>query len=80
MSDDSKRDDEPNPKPKPVKRPAKPRADWIVPRGVAWLDDSGELVRHGAMTELAAGDIPAELVDDYADRGDIIRLTRTGSN
>ena len=80
MSDDPKRTDDDNPKPKPVKRPSKPRAEWVVTRGIAWTGSDGELVRHRAMTELAADVIPAELVDDYADRGDIIRLTRTGSN
>lgn len=67
-----KNDDE-NPKPKPVKRPAKPKAKWLVPRGIAWLED-GETIRLRAGAKVADGVIPDELVADYAGRGDIVNI------
>ncbi len=80
MSDDPKRENDDNPKPKPVKRPAKPRNAWLVPRGIAWAELDGREVRHGALTELPDGIIPDHLIAEYAERGDIIRLTQAGSD
>lgn len=74
MSDDPKKADEPNPKPKPVKRPAKPRAEWRVPRGIAWLGEDGVTIRALAGAELEPGVIPDDLIDEYAGRGDIIKI------
>lgn len=73
--DDGQRED----KPKPVKRPAKPRAVWLVPNGIAWTGDDGE-IRHKAGAKLAAGDIPDDLALEYAGRGDIIKLTPSEGN
>lgn len=78
MSDDKVREDDDNPKPRPVKRPARPRVEWLVPRGIAWLDGKTE-VRAKAGAKLEAGVIPADLVDEYAGRGDIIRVDGKGS-
>lgn len=68
----TKRDDD-NPKPKPVKRPAKPKAKWLVPRGIAWQDGKVQ-VRVEAGATLEAGILPAKLETEYADRGDIVSI------
>lgn len=63
---------EAEPKQRPVKRPAKPA--YHVPRGIAWLDSKGATIRVKADTNVDDGIIPAELIDDYIERGAIVAL------
>lgn len=63
------------PKQRPVKRP--PRPKFYVPRGIAWIDqdDATVTIRVKAGGEVEDGVIPAELVAEYLERGDIVPLT-----
>lgn len=64
---------EAEPKQRPVKRPAKPA--YRVTRGIAWLSEDGKAtIRRGADAEIEAGDIPADLITEYLERGAIVTL------
>lgn len=66
---------EAEPKQKPVKRPAKPRNDThTVTRGIAYLDATGDQIRVRAGGRIDATKLPAKLVTEYAERGDIIKI------
>ena len=64
---------EAEPKQRPVKRP--PRPAYFVPRGVAFLDKNGDLVRYAAGAEIEPGVVPHSIAVDYLERGDLLALT-----
>lgn len=63
---------EAEPKQRPVKRPAKPA--YHVPHGIAWLDSKGDQKRIRAGQDAEDGEIPAELITEYLERGAIVAL------
>jgi hypothetical protein len=70
-ADDTAKPAEAEPKQRPVKRPAKPA--YHVPRGIAWLEGK-TTIRVKAGADLESGIIPAALIPDYLERGDIVEL------
>ena len=64
MSDKPIKDNEENPKPKPVKRPASPR--YKVLRGISWDTPEGrEAARYYVNDIISGRDIPRKFIKDY---------------
>lgn len=68
---------ESEPKQRPVKRPAKPRMAYEIPRGIAFDGGDGVQIRVRAGAKVEHGIIPDALIDEYLERGDIIALDNT---
>lgn len=64
---------EAEPKQRPVKRP--PRPAYRVPRGVQFIDTTGEPARYRAGDTIDEGIVPQPIADQYLKRGDLLALT-----